>query len=198
MTTTFVGRRVAPSTVRVRREPLRLPLLLLIFWWLLKKLIAVLTVIVRSPVAMTALTVATLSVLGWRAVGPALVLPCYVALIAALVILRLRWPTVYEQRVSLILRSRWRRWSIYRYKWPATMNFADLDRTRHDGRQYQPVLRTVRSNRAVDRVRARMLAGQVVEDWGKVADRLCQTFGAVDCRGCGRCQVGRTRSNFGS
>jgi hypothetical protein len=27
-----------------------------------------------------------------------------------------------------------------------------------------------------------MLAGQVVEDWGKVSDRLCQTFGAQDCR----------------
>jgi S-DNA-T family DNA segregation ATPase FtsK/SpoIIIE len=31
-------------------------------------------------------------------------------------------------------------------------------------------------------VRARMLAGQVAEDWGKVSDRLCQTFGAQDCR----------------
>ena len=27
-----------------------------------------------------------------------------------------------------------------------------------------------------------MLAGQVIEDWGKVSDRLCQTFGAHDCR----------------
>ena len=27
-----------------------------------------------------------------------------------------------------------------------------------------------------------MLPGQTVEDWGKVSDRLCQTFGAQDCR----------------
>ena len=27
-----------------------------------------------------------------------------------------------------------------------------------------------------------MLPGQTVEDWAKVSDRLCQTFGAEDCR----------------
>jgi hypothetical protein len=98
------------------------------------------------------------------------------------VILRLRWPPLFERRVYLLLRSRWRRWSIYRYMWLATMNFADLDRTRSNGTQYQPVLLSVRSMRAVDRVRARMLAGQIVDDWGQVSERLCQTFGATDCR----------------
>jgi DNA segregation ATPase FtsK/SpoIIIE, S-DNA-T family len=62
------------------------------------------------------------------------------------------------------------------------MDFAELNRYRSNGTQYEPVLLTVRSTRDLDRVRARMLAGQVVEDWGKVADRLCQTFGAQDCR----------------
>ncbi len=38
MTTSVVGRRVPAATLRVRREPLRLPLLLLILWWLLKLL----------------------------------------------------------------------------------------------------------------------------------------------------------------
>ena len=38
------------------------------------------------------------------------------------------------------------------------------------------------STRSVDRVRVRMLPGQTVEDWAKVSDRLCQTFGAQDCR----------------
>ena len=62
------------------------------------------------------------------------------------------------------------------------MDFAELNRYRSDGTQYDPVLLTVKSTRDLDRVRARMLAGQVVEDWGKVSDRLCQTFGAQDCR----------------
>jgi len=178
----FVGRRVPSATVRVRRQPLRLPLLLLIVWWLIKKLIRVLVVTVRSPVAMATLTAATLTVFGWREVGPALVAAWYLALVVTIVTVRLRWPAWYEHHVSLVIRSRWRRWSIYRYKWPATMNFADLDRLRRDGSQYQPVLRSVHSTRAVDKVRARMLAGQIVEDWGKVSDRLCQTFGATDCR----------------
>jgi S-DNA-T family DNA segregation ATPase FtsK/SpoIIIE len=180
--TTFIGRKVPPATVRVKRQPLRLPLLLLILWWLIKKLIRVLVIIVLSPVAMAVLTAATLTVFGWREVGPALVLPWYLVLAAALLTVRLRWPEWYERRVALMIRSRWRRWSIYRYKWPATMNFADLDRTRRGGTQYRPVLKSVRSNRCVDRVRARMLAGQIVDDWGKVSDRLCQTFGAEDCR----------------
>jgi S-DNA-T family DNA segregation ATPase FtsK/SpoIIIE len=178
----FVGHRVARSTVRVRRQPLRLPLLLLIVWWLIKKVIRVLVVIVRSPVAMATLTAATLTVFGWREVGPPLVGAWYLALVVTVVTVRLRWPAWYEQHVSLVVRSRWRRWSIYRYKWPATMNFADLDRTRSDGTQYRPVLKSVHSTRCVDRVRVRMLAGQIVEDWGKVSDRLCQTFGAEDCR----------------
>ena len=62
------------------------------------------------------------------------------------------------------------------------MDFAELNRYRSDGTQYEPVLLTVQSTRDLDRVRARMLAGQVIEDWGKVSDRLCQTFGAQDCR----------------
>ena len=48
--------------------------------------------------------------------------------------------------------------------------------------QYAPTLKKVQSTRSVDRVRVRMLPGQTVEDWAKVSDRLCQTFGAEDCR----------------
>jgi len=178
----FVGRRVPPATVLVRRERLRVPLLLLLLWWLVKKLTKVVVVIVRSPVAMITLAIVTLTVSGWRWLGPWLVTPCYLAVITGLAVLRVRLPVVFEQRVYLVLRSRWRRWSIYRYKWPATMNFADLDRVGSNGIQYQPVLLSVRCTRDLDLVRARMLAGQVVEDWGKVSDRLCQTFGAQDCR----------------
>ena len=67
----------------------------------------------------------------------------------------------YWRPFGRFLRVRWRRWSIYRYKWPATMDFADLDRYRSDGRQYAPVLGKVTCTQTVDVVRARMLAGQV-------------------------------------
>jgi hypothetical protein len=49
MATSFVGRRVPAATLRVRREPLRLPLLLLLPWWLLKLVVRLLLVVAGSP-----------------------------------------------------------------------------------------------------------------------------------------------------
>ena len=182
MTTSFVGRRVPTATVPVRRRPLRLPLLLLIPWWLLKLAVRLLLIVAGSPVMVSLLTAVTLAWAVWRLAGPFLVSVGILLLAAVLVGVRVRWPGFFDRRIWLPLRSRWRRWSIYRYKWPATMDFAELNRSRSNGTQYEPVLLTVTSTRDLDRVRARMLAGQVVEDWGKVSDRLCQTFGAHDCR----------------
>jgi hypothetical protein len=72
MTTSFVGHKVLAVTVPVRRQPFRLPLLLLIPWWLLKLLVKLLLVIAGSPVAVTILTLATLSWAAWRLAGPLL------------------------------------------------------------------------------------------------------------------------------
>src|SRR5215210_6921694 len=182
MSTSFVGRRVPAATLRVRREPLRLPLLLLIPWWLLKLAVRLLLVVAGSPVAVITLTVLTLTWAVCQLAHPLLAVAGFAVLAGVLVAIRFRWPAFFQRWIRLPLRSRWRRWSIYRYKWPATMDFAELNRYRSDGTQYEPVLLSVRSTLDVDRVGARMLAGQVVEDWGKVSDRLCQTFGAQDCR----------------
>jgi hypothetical protein len=135
-----------------------------------------------SPVAVATLTILTLTWAVCQLAHPLLAVAGFVVLAGVLVGIRFRWPGFLERWIRLPLRSRWRRWSIYRYKWPATMDFAELNRYRSNGSQYEPVLLTVKSTRDLDRVRARMLAGQVVEDWGKVSDRLCQTFGAQDCR----------------
>ena len=83
MTTSFVGHRVPAATLRVRREPLRLPLLLLIGWWLLKLLGRLLLRVAGSPVAVTVLTVATLSWAVWRLAGPLLVVSGYLLLAGA-------------------------------------------------------------------------------------------------------------------
>jgi S-DNA-T family DNA segregation ATPase FtsK/SpoIIIE len=177
MATTFVGHRVGAIAVPVRRQPLRLPLPLLILWWLLRFVIRLLVIIARSPVAMFFTTLAVLGLVAERWYGIAGVMAGYCWLTAAGLLLWFYW-----RPFGRFLRVRWRRWSIYRYKWRATMDFADLDRYRSDGRQYAPVLGKVTCTQTVDVVRARMLAGQVVEDWAKVSGRLCQTFGAIDCR----------------
>ena len=61
------------------------------------------------------------------------------------------------------------------------MDTAGLNAHR-SGIEHLPVLGRVRSTRGVDRVGVRMLPGQTAADWGKIADRLAQTFGALDCR----------------
>jgi S-DNA-T family DNA segregation ATPase FtsK/SpoIIIE len=61
------------------------------------------------------------------------------------------------------------------------MDTAGLTKERH-GTDYVPPLLRIRSTRSVDRVRVRMLPGQTVEDFGAVAERLAQTFGAEVCR----------------
>ena len=61
MATSFVGRRVPAETLRIRKEPLRLPLLLLILWWLLKLAVRLLLRVASSSVAVTTLTALTLT-----------------------------------------------------------------------------------------------------------------------------------------
>ena len=122
MTTSFIGHRVPAATVPVRRTPLRLPLLLLIPWWLLKLLGRLLLRIAGSPVAVTTLTVLTLTWAVCKLAHPLLALAGLLLLAGVLVGIRLRWPALFERWIYLPLRSRWRRWSIYRYKWPATMD----------------------------------------------------------------------------
>ena len=176
-----MGDQVAQSPVRVRWESIKISLWLLLLLWLAKTLTRIAWVIVRSPVALVTLTIAALTLLTYDGAGLGPVLAGYGLALAALVWLRWRHPAVFDRWVWLMLRARWRRFSRYRFRWPASMDTAGLDTTRH-GAQYLPTLKGVTSTHSVDRVRARMLPGQTVEDWAKVSDRLCQTFGALDCR----------------
>jgi hypothetical protein len=61
------------------------------------------------------------------------------------------------------------------------MDTIGLTKERH-GTDYVPPLVAIRCNRWMDQVTVRMLPGQWLQDWVDVADRLAQTFGALDCR----------------
>jgi S-DNA-T family DNA segregation ATPase FtsK/SpoIIIE len=61
------------------------------------------------------------------------------------------------------------------------MDTIGLTKERH-GTDYVPPLVGIRCNRWMDQVTVRMLPGQRLQDWVDVADRLAQTFGAIDCR----------------
>ena len=176
-----MGDRVGASPIHVRSEPLKIRLWLVLLLWVIRALITVLWVIVRSPVAMFTLTVAALTLLGYQGAGLGPVLAAYSGAITALVVIRWYSPATFDRWVTFMLRSRWRRFSRYRPRWTAAMDAGNLDNHRY-GYQYLPALKAVSSTRTVDRVRARMLPGQTVEQWARVSDGLCQTFGAQDCR----------------
>lgn len=69
----------------------------------------------------------------------------------------------------------------YRRRWRTAMKSAHLTFTDH-GQESVPRLVGVTTEGAVDRVRLRMLPGQELADYGKVASRLAQTFGSRDVR----------------
>ena len=197
MTTSFVGRRVPAETLRIRKEPLRLPLLLLLSWWLLKLAVRLLLVIAGSPVAVITLTVLTLTWAVCQLANPLWAVAGFLVLAGVLVAIRFRWPAFFERRIRLPLRSRWRRWSIYRYKWPATMDFAELNRYRSDGTQYEPVLLTV--SRLVIWIGCG--PGCWPGRWSRTGARSptgCAKPSAPRTAGSARCRVGRTRSKPGS
>jgi S-DNA-T family DNA segregation ATPase FtsK/SpoIIIE len=177
MVTSFVGRRVGPVAVPVRRQPFHVRLPLLVLWWLVKLAAKLVWFIVRSPVAMLMIALVAIGILAERQFGAPAVVAFYAWLSFMITLAWLKVPSV-----TRFVRARYRRFWVYRHKWPATMDFAGLNHTRHNGVQYAPVLGKVRCTDTVDRVQVRMLAGQVIEDWGKVSGRLCQTFGGIDCR----------------
>lgn len=82
-----------------------------------------------------------------------------------------RWPA----------RAWWRRHSVYRQRWRPAMLACGLV-TRLDREDQVPGMRRVRCAGHADRVTVRMLPGQVVQDYAMVADRLAQSFDAIDCR----------------
>ncbi|WP_375430164.1 FtsK/SpoIIIE domain-containing protein [uncultured Friedmanniella sp.] len=175
------GHKVEESPIRVRWEPVRISLTALVVGWLARRLARLVLAVVTSPTALAGLTAVVVLALVWRHLGSAFVLSAALVLATGLVAFRWRRPVLFEWWVGLRLRSGWRQFWVYRRLWQASVDTAGLN-VHRGGAEHLPVLVRVTSTRAVDRVRVRMLPGQTLEDWAKVADRLCQTFGAQDCR----------------
>ena len=165
----------------LRPEYIRVSLWAVFGLWLARRLARLFLLIVRSPSAVIGVTVATAGVLGWQLIHPALPLSVLGATVAGLMVWRVRWPGSFEPQVHLRWRSWWRGQLIYRGRWAAAMDTAGLTVERHSTDFIPPLLK-IRSTRSVDRITVKMLAGQTIEDYGTVADRLAQTFGAADCR----------------
>jgi S-DNA-T family DNA segregation ATPase FtsK/SpoIIIE len=88
---------------------------------------------------------------------------------------------VSERRGRPQVRSAVRGIVLYRRDWRSAMKFAGLS-YKDEGEEYLPTLVSVKTGKAVDRVRLKMLPGQTITDYGKAAERLAQTFDAREVR----------------
>lgn len=138
----------------------------------------------------------------WLARHPALMLTAAVLAGACWVVARVGWWPVglvagitsitagiaEEYRPGTLRRvaagpalSSWRRLWTYRRHWQPALVTAGLALS-HGGVERLPRLGRVRSTPAVDVVRVRMLPGQTVEQWSKVAEQLAVVFGVRQVR----------------
>ena len=166
--------------VQLRHSTVRLGAGVTAAGWLLRRAWRLLVVTAATPAAMIGLVLVVGAGALWS-VSP-LLMRCTAALgVGLLVGCRLAWPNRWLTWLRLPLRSWWRGWLIYRHRWPAAMDTCGLT-TSWRGTLWNPTVLSVTSTLSVDRVRVRMLAGQTVEDYAAVADRLGQTFGATAVR----------------
>ena len=159
-------------------EVVRVSLWLVVGLWLARRLARLIVLILRSPTAVTVIVLAASATTGWRLVTPALPLGIVAGLVTLLVAWRLRWPVSFEKHAHCRARGWLRGGWVYRRRWTTAMDTAGLTKARHNTTYAPPLLR-IRSTRTVDRVRVRMLAGQTIEDYGSVADRLAQTLACL-------------------
>lgn len=170
----------ADRPVRVVEGAVRVSVWAVLAGWMVRRLGRLLVGLLGSPAALLIVGHLVAVVLVWRRYGP---VPMIVAVAAASLVLLVwafRWPTSFLRWVRCPFRSVWRSAVVYRWRWSAAMGTAGLTVTL--GSSFVPPLLKVRSALTVDRLLVRMLAGQTVDDYAAVADRLAQTFGAVDGR----------------
>jgi S-DNA-T family DNA segregation ATPase FtsK/SpoIIIE len=118
----------------------------------------------------------------WPKVNPIGLAFAALILVLVLVAWRLVHRRSFDRFVGYRVRSAWRCRMVYRRRWAMTMLTCGLTVNVGNGGQAVPRLARVRSTRQSDRVTVALLVGQVVDDFAAVADRLAQTFGAIDCR----------------
>ncbi len=177
-----VGVVVVAEAPQIRNEAVRISLATVITLWLGSRLAGVLWWLVSKPV----LWVAAITGYGvWRlydGTGTWAVAAAGAVLVTGMVGWRLGHPASFRPMVSWPVRAWWRRVFVYSREWEALMATLKLAAKSSGDELLVPDLQRVRCTGTVDKVRLRMLPGQVLADYAKVADRFAATFEALDCR----------------
>jgi S-DNA-T family DNA segregation ATPase FtsK/SpoIIIE len=164
----------------VQAVVVRVPFLVAVAGWLGHRtgvMLGFLARLLLPPVLVIGLAV--LLVAGREATRPLLAGLLVLGLAAG--VWRTRHRRSFDRWLGWPARSRWRRFWLYRRLWRPALSTAGLG-MKLNGREYLPRLGRVACTGCVDKVTVRLLAGQVIDDYAAVADRLAQTFGAVECR----------------
>ncbi|MBO0844382.1 MAG: hypothetical protein J2P22_03065 [Nocardioides sp.] len=172
------GERYDDRRLPVREERVRVPLLFLLLGVIGRALVRVVAATVFRPGLWVPLVLVIVVV---RAMGLAGLSLGVTVVAGGLLAWSLLHSASYQRFVHLPTRAVRRHLFVYRLGWQPAMVTCRLD-IRIGQRQYLPKLVRVRSTRSVDRVRVRMLPGQLLEDYAEQAERLATTLGAVECR----------------
>jgi S-DNA-T family DNA segregation ATPase FtsK/SpoIIIE len=160
-----VGSGWSPAPGSVARHYWPLPLRWA--WWLAHRpqlvalvALAVFVGVEADPlaVAVTAVVVAVLLVVWWRA-----------------------HPVSFHPSGGRVLLGVWRSFWAYGVRWRTAMMLSGLG-GRFNGEEYVPRVVRVRAGRYCDRVSVRMVVGQQPADWGRRLDALAHAFGARCCQ----------------
>jgi DNA segregation ATPase FtsK/SpoIIIE, S-DNA-T family len=173
---------VVAEAPKVRNETIKIGIATVIAMWLGTRLLAILWWLASKPVVwFTGITGYGI----WRVYdgsGPWALAAGGTTLTLGLIGWRVAHPASFRPMVAWPVRAWWRRWAVYGREWQALMATLKLGAKSSGDELLVPALGRVRCTGTVDKVRVRMLPGQVLADFAKNADRFAATFQAIDCR----------------
>jgi S-DNA-T family DNA segregation ATPase FtsK/SpoIIIE len=145
--------------------------------WTFRKLGRLLLILIRSPAKLATLLPLTMAwwlntIATWLAVGFGILT---LAICAAWA---MQFPGSYQTHIASRARGTWRSLHVYRWRWSTALKRCGIIKTWHEA----PLLLHTTSTKTTDQLRIRMVAGQKLEDYTDNADRLAQTFKALNCR----------------
>ena len=177
-----MGVAAVAEAPKVRNETIKIGFPTVVAMWLGTHLLVILWWLASKPVVW----VAGITGYGiWRVYdgsGPWALAGGGTILMFGLVGWRLAHPASFRPMVAWPFRAWWRRWAVYGREWQPLMATLKLGAKSSGDELFVPALQRVRCTATVDRVRVRMLPGQVLADFAKNADRFAATFQAIDCR----------------
>lgn len=170
---------VAAPVVQLRPEILRVPVWLRVSSLPFLGLFRLLRWLFRTPLVLALVLHFAALVAAGVAWGDAATLAVFTGSLVLVTVGAATWnrlrPESFRRYAVAVLRGEWRRMTHYRRIWADALETYKLTRTRRDKLQV-PRLMWVTSSGPIDRLRVKLLRGQLVTEWIEQAPHLAQFF----------------------